>query len=85
MADFKKQIYSGVCMCGHYYEDHHLGVILNPEAYAVMGLYLPQECEFYGSNEDGGLDENGEEHCCRYVDREDPDPEARAGWKGTAK
>jgi hypothetical protein len=72
-------------MCGHSYEDHHLGVVLNPEAYAVMGLYLPQECEFFGSNEDGGLDENGEYHCFAYVDGEDPDPEVRARWKGTAR
>jgi hypothetical protein len=85
MTDFKKRIYSGVCMCGHSYEDHHLGVVLDPKAYAVTGLHLPQECEFFGSNEDGGLDENSEDHCIQYVDRDDPDPEARVAWKGTAR
>jgi hypothetical protein len=85
MADFKKRIYSGVCVCGHSYENHHLGVVLNPEAYAVIGLYLPEECEFFGSNEDGGLDENGEDHCRRDVDAEEPDPEARSTWIGTKR
>jgi hypothetical protein len=85
MTDFKKRIYSGTCLCGHSYEDHHLGMVLNPEAHAVMGPYLPEECEFFGSNEDGGLDEQGQDHCWRYVDSEEPDPELRAGWKGTSR
>jgi hypothetical protein len=72
-------------MCGHRYEDHHLGMVLNPEAYAVMGPHLPEECEFFGSNEDGGLDENGDEHCHRYVDADDPDPAARSTWTGTKR
>ncbi len=85
MADFKKRIYSGTCMCGHSYEDHHLGMVLNPEALAVMGPHLPQECAFFGTNEDAGLDEHGEDHCLQYVDAQDPDPDTRAGWKGTAR
>jgi hypothetical protein len=85
MTDFRKRIYSSVCMCGHSYEDHHLGIVLNPEAYAVMGPHLPDECEFFGSNEDGGLDENGNEHCHRYVDAEEPDPEVRNTWVGTRR
>lgn len=40
MAAFKKRIYSGICLCGHSDEDHHLGMVLNPEAYAVMGPHL---------------------------------------------
>lgn len=85
MTDFQKRIYSGACMCGHSYEDHHLVMVLNPEACAVLGPYLPEECEFFGSNEDGGLDENGAEHCTRYIDSEEPDPEARSSWKGTSR
>ena len=85
MTDFRKRIYSGVCMCGHRYEDHHLGMVLNPAAYAVIGPHLPEECEFFGCNEDGGLDENGEEHCHRYVDAEEPDTETRAAWTGTTR
>ena len=30
--------------------------------------YIPQECEFYGFNEMGGLDAEGNEHCHKYVD-----------------
>lgn len=30
--------------------------------------YLPDECEHFGFNEMGGLDEDGREHCSRYVD-----------------
>ncbi len=37
MAAFKKRIYSGTCLRGHSYEDHHLGLVLNPEARALMG------------------------------------------------
>ena len=65
---------SGICICSHSWEDHHLGVVLRdnnttggPEA------YVPQECEFYGSNEDGGLDEDGNEHCFGYRDEMLPD------------
>jgi hypothetical protein len=60
-------------------------VVLNPEAYAVMGPHLPAECEFFGSNEDGGLDENGQPHCERYVDVDEPDSETRASWKGSRR
>lgn len=30
--------------------------------------YIPQECEFFGSNENGGLDSWGEPHCFGYED-----------------
>lgn len=56
---------SGVCRCGHRWDDHHLGIVMNlnyPEP------YIPQECEFYGFNETGGLDAAGQPHCGGYVD-----------------
>lgn len=71
--EFKKIIYSGTCKCGHSWQDHHLGIVANIEAAKIIGDYLPQECEYYGCNEDGGLDKEGNPHCSRYIDREDPD------------
>ena len=60
---------SGICQCGHSWEDHHLGIVLNSEyAEATKEGYVPQECEYYGFNEMGGLDEEGSDHCNRYVD-----------------
>jgi hypothetical protein len=50
-----------------------------------MGPHLPAECEFFGSNEDGGLDENGQPHCERYVDVDEPDSETRASWTGSRR
>ena len=85
MTSFRKIIYSGTCLCGHCYEDHHIGMVLNPEAAAVMGPFLPEECEFFGCNETGGLDEKGEDHCARYVDAADPDEAVRARWEGTRR
>ncbi len=85
MTSFRKIIYSGTCLCGHSYEDHHLGMVMNPEAAAIVGPHLPGECVFFGTNEDGGLDEHGEAHCERYIDVDDPDPEVRARWKGTRR
>jgi len=46
---------------------------------------VPGECLFFGSNETGGLDEHGEDHCYGYVDRGNPDPEERKRWHGTAR
>jgi hypothetical protein len=66
----------GVCVCGHPVEDHHCGVVCNPAYYAQTGEELvPQECEFYGCNEDGGLDDKGELHCGHYVDAGDTSEE----------
>ncbi len=67
---------TGVCICGHSWEDHHLGMILNhtgdgPDA--MKEAYIPQECEFYGNNEMGGLDDDGNEHCFGYRDSALPD------------
>jgi len=60
---------SGMCVCGHSWKDHHLGVVLNEEYYAAtQEAYVPQECEFFGFDETGGLDAEGKEHCQRYRD-----------------
>lgn len=74
---FKPIILSGICKCGHSWEDHHLGAIINAntikemqEKFPKHPYWIPQECEFFGCNEDGGKDEHGEEHCYNYVDKD---------------
>lgn len=79
----KPIIYSGVCMCGHSWEEHHLGMVMRPEIAAVIGPYVPGACLKYGSNEDEGLDEHGELHCAGYVDKDEPDEAKRNHWRGT--
>ena len=63
---------SGMCKCGHSWEEHHLGIVMNREYYeATHEQYVPQECEHYGFNESGGMmpSEYGwVEHCHRYED-----------------
>lgn len=60
---------SGICVCGHSWEDHHLGMVLNDVYFEATGeSYVPQECEYYGHNETGGLDAEGKDHCHRYRD-----------------
>lgn len=64
---------SGICKCGHSWDDHHLGIVMNKEYYEQTGeSYVPQECEFYGCNEEGGMMPNPEgewiPHCGRYED-----------------
>ena len=70
---FKWQIISGVCKCGHSYEDHHLGVIMNEDTLDKLPKdhppYLPQECEHFGSNEMGGRDLEGNYHCDQYEEK----------------
>ena len=63
---------SGICVCGHSWEDHHLGCVMNT-AYVETTHegYIPQECVFYGFNEMGGLDNEGREHCQTYRDTKD--------------
>ena len=83
MTEFKKIIYSGICMCGHSWEDHHLSMVMNEEAYETVGPYFPEECEFYGFNETGGKDEDGDLHCNKYVDKDDL--ERKEKWKGSRR
>jgi hypothetical protein len=68
---------SGVCRCGHSHEDHHGGIVMNADYFKQTGEgRVPGECEFYGCNEEGGLDADGNLHCGNYVDRgiqEEPD------------
>ena len=63
---------SGICTCGHTWDDHHLGVVLS-SVYSEQTKedYIPQECEYFGCNETGGLDEEGLPHCDYYVDKLD--------------
>ena len=65
---------SGTCVCGHSWDKHHLGIVMNKEHFeATKEGYVPQECEFYGHNEDGGKDAEGNEHCWGYRDGMLPD------------
>lgn len=41
--------------------------------------YRP-ECEFHGSNEEGGLDAQGKRHCFRFVDRDQADERIVREW-----
>jgi len=69
---------SGICICGHRWDDHHLGMVIRPGAEITDGgpeCYIPQECEFYGDNELGGLDADGQPHCSRYRDTLDTGPD----------
>ena len=68
---------SGICQCSHSWEDHHLGMVMNPEMLDVYNggkeAYVPGECEYFGCNEMGGLDADGNDHCHRYRDSMLPD------------
>lgn len=65
---------SGICICGHSWEDHHCSVALNPDYVTdPPENWIPAECEFYGSNESGGLDDKGKDHCWKYRDSLWPD------------
>ena len=60
---------TGVCICGHSWDRHHLGCVARQEYVDQTGeYYIPQECEEYGHNEMGGLDAAGKDHCFGYVD-----------------
>lgn len=62
---------SGICVCGHSWEAHHLGMVMKPGAEVTDGgveYYIPQECEYYGCNEMSGVDTEGDEHCFGYRD-----------------
>ena len=38
---------SGICKCGYFWEDHHLGVVMNQQYYDETGeRYVPQECDY---------------------------------------
>ena len=64
----------GVCICGHSWDHHHLGMVMRQDYIdETHESYIPQECCHYGNNEVGGLKyneltEEWEEHCLRYID-----------------
>lgn len=68
---------SGICICGHSWNEHHLCCVMRQEYIDETGEgYLPDECCHYGSNEVGGMkydDEAGEwvDHCRGYKDSKD--------------
>ena len=60
---------SGICVCGHSWKQHHLGVVMNSDYInATKEGYIAQECEHFGFNEMSGLDADGEYHCGSYRD-----------------
>ena len=60
---------SGICQCGHNWDDHHLQMVMNLDYFNHTNeCYYPEECEYYGCNEYGGLDDQGKLHCGQYVD-----------------
>ena len=67
---------TGVCVCGHSWEEHHPRCVMNKEYYEATGeAYVPGECEYYGCNETGGMkpdpcnpDGRWVGHCHRYLD-----------------
>lgn len=74
-------VYSGFCMCGHSVDDHHCQLVQDPRIAEILGTDRgPDMCEFYGANEDAGVDATGNLHCLQYVDRDEPDPKRRAMW-----
>lgn len=82
----RKRIYSGVCLCGHKVESHHLGCIVRQEVIDEIGeCVVPGSCLYFGCNELEGLDEEGNEHCWSYVDAENPDEDELARWRGTKR
>ena len=69
---------SGICVCGHKWDDHHLGCVMNREYGKATGeAYVPEECEHYGFNEVGGMEFNPTtgrwtDHCYSYKDTRAP-------------
>lgn len=60
-----------ICICSHAKEDHHISWIRG-------GYELVEECEYYGSNETGGMIQIGGKwigHCQHYKKDENPGPQ----------
>jgi hypothetical protein len=85
MSEFKPRYSgpnrSGICVCGHSWEEHHLGAALNFEYVKQTGeTYVPEECEFFGCNETSGLmlvDDRWVDHCHYYRDSKEAEDEDR--------
>jgi hypothetical protein len=86
MPEYKKNYYSGICLCGHSWENHHLSMVASLDYIKVTNEgTIPGECLRFGCNETGGLDENGDDHCFGYVDKGHPDKEELDRWQGTKR
>ena len=65
---------SGTCTCGHSWQDHHLGIVMNEDYYkSTKEAYAPGACEEFGWNEYEGMMFNKktkmwEPHCDSYED-----------------
>lgn len=72
----RRIVYSGMCICGHSYNQHHLMMCATQEAADAVGApSVPGACLAYGCNEMEGLDKDGNPHCFQYVDVDDPNRE----------
>jgi hypothetical protein len=82
---------SGICVCGHSWEKHHLGVVTNPEYTKQTGeSYVPGECNAFAFNEAGGLmlvKGKWVDHCHTYRDnketQDEPCPNTGGGNHGS--
>jgi hypothetical protein len=81
----KRWHYSGVCLCGHSYHSHHCCCVADPEVAKVIGDVVPDVCCAFGSNELEGRDEDGNDHCWGFCDKDNPDTEVIAKWRGTKR
>ena len=83
---FFKNYWSGICLCGHTWERHHLSMVARKEFTDLLNEgAMPGACLAFGCNEREGLDEKDELHCFGYVDKDHPDPSHKACWKGTKR
>ena len=81
MATCRKYVFSGTCLCGHSWKEHHLSMVMRQEYIDATGEYeIPGACLKYGSHEYEGLGLDGELHCAGYVDKDDL--ERRESWQG---
>lgn len=66
---------SGICVCGHAWDRHHLGLVARQDYVdQTHEGYIAQECEFYGCNEMGGCNPDGSYHCTSYKDSMEKQP-----------
>jgi hypothetical protein len=71
-----RQYFSGLCRCGHTFEQHHTSAIVNQGVLASLPPghppYIAEECCAYDFNEGSGMGPDGRDHCHRFIDRDDP-------------
>ena len=65
---YRWQIISGICRCGHSWEDHHGNIIMNQDTISNLPIdhpsILPGECEA------NGFHEFNDNHCHQYIDKD---------------